>query len=166
MALLQGTRGSSEGQGLAAPKAHKEGQDGRRKMADSLILSPWMWAPPCHTRPLPRRIQLLETQLPPLLPWPSPCAGWRHCSTHTVAPITPFLPGLPATTSTATAPAPAPTRSTRCWGDGVSPAGCSPTEVLGGDGFCSSRSGLHPTFLFEITRQNEVFSVLQFFFLR
>lgn len=34
MALLQGTRGSSEGQGLAALKAHKEGQDGRRKMAD------------------------------------------------------------------------------------------------------------------------------------
>lgn len=65
VALLWGTGGSSEGQRLAAPNTHKGDQGGGRKMADSLMLSPWVWKPPCHTHPLPRRIQPLEMQLPP-----------------------------------------------------------------------------------------------------
>ena len=139
IALLQGTRGSSKGQGLAALKAHREGQGGRRKMADSQALSSWVWKPPCHRCPLPHRIQLLEMQLPPLR-WPSsglaPGAG-RAAGTRSL-PSRPFCRGCqprPHGCGSGT--------QHRLWGDGASPAGCSLAEVLGGDGFSSSRGGLH-----------------------
>lgn len=106
---------------------HEEGQGGRREVTDSLDSVPLGAETSHHTHPLPCLIQKCSCH---------GCAGfafpllWVEAMQHQRG-----YPhrALPATASTA------PAHSTGCCGDGVNPTGHSLAQVLGGNGFCSSR---------------------------